>query len=219
MDTYKYLPCWKHVSSRLLPKMTFKPAFSRIIRLISLCSKWYDCNILVTARTGFQQLRRFQIVNAPWRSACTQTGLCVDLRIAPMFHNCFVSLQGHPLSALFFMIWDQLEVSHDQLALHWHHLTSFDHATFWSLLQVTFHPNVPSVAVSSNSSMTSRTELLQNFPTNVAYMNVLPTCFSMNCYSLEVASEHEWFQIFWHELQAKSKNSYNFNTCRETILS
>ena len=38
-------------------------------------------------------------------------GLCVDSRMAPMSHNCFVSLPGHPLPALFSTIWDRLEVS------------------------------------------------------------------------------------------------------------
>ena len=64
MDTYKSLPCWKHVRSRLLPKMILKLAGSRIIRLISPHSECYDCNVR-TARTRFQRLRRFQIVNAP----------------------------------------------------------------------------------------------------------------------------------------------------------
>ena len=40
--------------------MTFKRAFARIIRLISLCSECYDCNVQ-TARTWFQWLGRFQI--------------------------------------------------------------------------------------------------------------------------------------------------------------
>ena len=81
-----------------------------MIRLVSPRSECYDCNVR-TARTRFQRLGRFQIVNTPWRSACTRTGLCVNSHIAPMSHNCFASFQGHPLPALFCTIWDRLEVS------------------------------------------------------------------------------------------------------------
>ena len=54
--------------------MTLKLAFARIIRLISPRSECYDCNVW-TARTRFQWLGHFQIVNTPWRSTCTRTGL------------------------------------------------------------------------------------------------------------------------------------------------